>query len=471
MITSMRFLRPAGLTGRIAGLTLCLMILFSCGDKHLTETPGKEEQTRPEWLAQRPHSSAYYIGIASCSKIAQPLDYQAIAKKNALNDLASEISVRVQGETFLNSLEVNKNFSEEFISTISTTTNEQIENYEIAGQWENKNEFWVYYRLSKAEYQRIKAQKKNLALNSANDFYTKGKEAESRVELPAAIDLYMRGLFALKDYWSEVNEYTTPEGTVYLDNDLYEAIRRVISGVMIIPGGEKIILSSENKFYAQFPVRVTYEGKPARGIGLKYSYQRESYMKPRLLISDPEGKTAVEVNGVSTSTESNWLDLSLDMESLLPSDLDKTITAGLVRTIRADSHRVPIELQTPSFYIESTEKNYGAVSQMLMLSSAFQGELVKRGMRISGNKPESTFLVSISSNTTEGGSSQGFTVAFLEMNVQVTDQRTNETIYKESAGSIKGLQLNKEAASIEAYKKGREKIEMEIVKTLLDRIL
>jgi hypothetical protein len=36
---------------------------------------------------------------------------------------------------------------------------------------------------------------------------------------------------------------------------------------------------------------------------------------------------------------------------------------------------------------------------------------------------------------------------------------------------VKGLQLNKDAASIEAYKKGREKIEQHIVPKLLEAIL
>jgi ABC-type uncharacterized transport system auxiliary subunit len=114
---------------------------------------------------------------------------------------------------------------------------------------------------------------------------------------------------------------------------------------------------------------------------------------------------------------------------------------------------------------------YGSMGSASTLASAFQSELVKNGMRISQRREETDYRVAITSNSTEGASSQGFTVAFLEMSVEVVHVGSGETIYKESVSSIKGLQLNRDAASIEAYKKGRERIESEIVKSLLNSIL
>jgi len=443
--------------------------ITSCKTKSEVSMP--PENPRPEWVNQRPRNSSYYIGVGSANKSTHPLDYQSVARKNALNELASEIKVRVKGETFLNSLEVNKNFSEEFIATISTSTDESIENYEIAGQWENRGEYWVYYRLNKAEYLRQKNEKKNLALRAASDFYNKALAEEDKANIPAAVDLYIRGLFSLREYWNDVNEYTTEAGKSYLDNDLYAGLRRVLSGLTIVPGSERIILSAENNYLQQFPLLVTYEGKPVRGISLSFTYQRDRFVRPRALITDQHGKCYAEISHVSTTARSNQLDVVLDLETLLPDDLDKTIEKGLIRNVKADSKRIPIELVTPSFFIESQEMVYGSMGSASTLASAFQSELVKNGMRISQRRDETDYRVAITSNSTEGASSQGFTVAFLEMSVEVVHVGSGETIYKESVSSIKGLQLNRDAASIEAYKKGRERIESEIVKSLLNSIL
>jgi hypothetical protein len=88
-------------------MILIIALMAACKGKKDTAAAGQQatiEIPPPEWVGNRPHSSMHYIGVGSCSKLSRPFDYQTIAKKNALNDLASEISVRVQGQTFLNSL-------------------------------------------------------------------------------------------------------------------------------------------------------------------------------------------------------------------------------------------------------------------------------------------------------------------------------------------------------------------------------
>src|SRR5262245_17154640 len=118
------------------------------------ETPVNTEAERPDWVKARPASSGYYIGVGLASKSRG--DHQETAKKNALNDLASEISVTVEGNSLLYTLDQKTRFDESFTSTIKTTTTELIEGFELVDTWENGTEYWTYYRLSKAEHARIK---------------------------------------------------------------------------------------------------------------------------------------------------------------------------------------------------------------------------------------------------------------------------------------------------------------------------
>jgi hypothetical protein len=460
--------------GMLSIMSILAMSFTGCNhSKNITK--GEKDVTAPvsapEWVGQRPHSGSFYIGIGNCSKVSQPLDYQTIAKKNALNDLASEISVRVQGETFLNSLEVNKNFSEEFISTISTKTDEKIENFEVAGIWENDKEYWTYYRLNKSEYMRLKQEKKNQALSAANDYYEKGKTAESVSNISAAFDLYMHGLFAMKEYWNEVNEFSTDSGKVYLDNEMYSSLQRISSGLTIVTNSPKIVLSSENNYNQDVQIGVNYKNMPTRGITLVYNYKRANYMKPRSAITSDDGKLFANVSDVSRMEKFNDLEIKINLEPLLAADLDKTIQLGLIKNMKPDNKSIPIELRSPSFYIRSDEKTYGKPAQGSLLASAINAELAKQGMRILSSKGENDYEVEITSNTSAGGSSQGFVVAFLEMTVVVKNTRSGETVYQESLSSLKGLQLNAEAASMEAYKKGKEKIETQVVKSIMDAIL
>lgn len=450
--------------------TLFVMAFISCdsGKSTTVTNNAATPDPKPTWVDQRPVNGAYYIGIGSASKTAQPLDFQNIAKKNALNDLASEISVRVQGSTFLNTLEVNKAFSEEFISTINTTTDEKIEDFEVAGIWEDKTTYYIYYRLNKATYQQKKQMKKNQAMSSANDFLQKGKDAEAVANIPAAMDLYIRGLFALQDYWNEVNEYTAESGRVFLDNELYSSLQRISSGLIIRPTAPNITLAAENNYTANSSVQIIYAGKPVRGITTTHVYPKSRFMRPRVVVSDENGSVGFVVDDINTREKDLSVSFSIDLMPLQPQDLDKRITGALIKNLQTDTKKIPIEFIAPSFQITSNERVYGNPGTSSTLSSTLQSELVKRGLRQLGNAA-ADYQITIDANSTEGGASQGFTVALLEMTI-VVKSKAGEIVFKESVNNLKGLQLNRDAASVEAYKKGRERITEQLVPSILEAI-
>ena len=452
----------------------CVLLLMACGGKKETVATGRSttiETPAPEWVGNRPQSPSYYIGVGSCSKFSQPYDYQTIAKKNALNDLASEISVRVQGQTFLNSLEVNRSFSEEFISNVSTSTDAKIEEYEIAGTWENKNEFWVYYRLNKGLYQSQKLAKKSAAMNLANDFYQKGIQAELVANVPVAFDLYMRGLFALKEYWNESNEYATSTGTVFLDNEIFSTMQRMCGSLQMKVDRNKVTLSSDNQFTQEVLVTLLLGNQAVKGMTVRYGYEKNAGPTERVVLTTEVGHAAVPVNEVNFSKPGNAVVIDVDLSKLKVQDLDQKVQDGFIQSLKTDSKVLPIEALLPTFFIVSSEANFGVASAGRVLQSALSGALVSKGLRIVGNANEADFIATIQSNTKEGGQANGFVVAFLEMNLEVKNRKTSEVAYSETLSSVKGLQLNKDAAGIEAYKKGKEKIEQQVTPKLLQSIL
>ena len=437
----------------------------AAGSQSTAETPP------PEWVGNRPHSASHYIGIGSCSKFSQPYDYQTIAKKNALNDLASEISVRVQGQTFLNSLEVNKSFSEEFISNVSTSTDARIEEYEIAGSWENKNEFWVFYRLDKGQYQAQKMAKKSAALNLSNDFYQKGISAEQNANVAAAFDLYMRGIFALKDYWNESNEYMSASGKVYLDNEIFSAMQRMCGSLQLKVDKSKVVLTSDNQFSQEVLATLLLGNQAVKGLTVKYSYEKNQGPHKAEVLTTEVGHAAVPVSEVNFSLTGNAVTIELDLSKLKVQDLDQKVQDGFIQSFKTEKKVLPIEAMLPSFYITSSELNFGSPSNGRVLQTALSGALVSKGLRIAGTAAEADFVATIEANTKEGGQANGFVVAFLEVNLVVKNRRNGDVAFSETLSSVKGLQLNRDAAGIEAYKKGKEKMEQQITPKLLQSIL
>lgn len=448
-----------------------LVLLGACGGKDTVKTVVPPPQPKPEWVSSRPVNSAYYIGIATCSKITQPLDYQAIAKKLALNDLATEISVKVEGQTFFNTMEVNKAFSESFSSNVKTSSSELIEDYEVAGIWEDKEIYAIYYKLNKFDYQSKKALKKENTLKSALDFLKKGREAKKLGNIPSAIDLFYHGLFALKPYWTEVNQMKDENGNeIFIDNELFSEIRSILADLRFETPLKNIVLSSSNTFKAQVPVMVTYKGEGVRGINIKYNYQRDNYMKPKTVMSDNDGIILADIDNVSLKAKNNSLELSIVIDALIPQDLDSDLALSLVNGINTDQRKIPIEVLAPSFYVNSNEFKLDGTKTSTLAEST-RNALIAKGMRIATSENTADYVIYINTNPRAGEDIQGFKVAYIDGKIAVNDTKTNSAIFENSINGVKGVQLSHENAVLEAYKKQRETIESTLINEIIKIIL
>jgi hypothetical protein len=310
-----------------------------------------------------------------------------------------------------------------------------------------------------------------MTMSAAYDYYIKGRDAENLGNVVSAFELYTRGLIQLQEYWNEVNKYRTDSADIYLDGELYRSMQRVANGLFLEAKVSKVVLSAENKFESNLNVVVSYNGQPVRGIGVISHYEKPKYTKPKSNLSNAEGTVYVLVSDIDPKVKNNMVKLSVDVEALMPADIDKKLATGLLKTMRGDKKEVPIEFVAPSFYVTSDEKLLGVPATQKTLQGAFSNNLVTQGMRLSDKKTESNYQVNLTANTSEGGNAQGFVVAYLDLLVTVTKTSTGEVVYSESIPAIKGLQLNKDAAGTDAYKKAKDKIDTEIVSSVLSAIL
>jgi len=447
-------------------LAVLMFLAYSCkGPKEIEETANENAQStlaKPNWLSQRPINSSFYTGIGSSSKVNEPLDYMQVAKKNALNDLSSEIRVIVEAESFLNTIDRNYQFEEEFQSTISTKVLEDIEDFEVVDSYETATDYWVYYRLSKADHARIKKEKKDRALSAAFDYYTKGKEAIAQNNFAIGFDLQLRALLEMKEYWPEVNSFPTENGPIYLDNEIYSSLRTLGSELKLEIASNPILLESKNNFQNDVRVVATRNGAPVKGLNINFQYDKGKYSPPSSLITNEDGSITIPVKDVNTKSSSLYLALWIDLKEQISPDLDQKLSTPLVSGIKTEELNVQIKLVYPRLFFASDEKVFGESSASHRLRDAFSSKLSSEGFSSTTRLTDGDYEILILSNTAEGGTSQGFHVAFLDMTISIKSKISQDEIFKRSFTKIKGLQLNFESASSEAYKKGIKLIEDEV---------
>jgi len=456
---------------RLLYISAFTLMLLGCGGEKKTQKTVITATPKPEWALNRPMSSSYYIGIGTAGKLTSPADFQNVAKKNALNDLVSEIRVTVKGETFLNSMEVNKKFTEEFNSSIQTTTNEEIENFEVAGIWEDKGEYWVYYRLSKSEHTRLKQQKKSKAMNSAADFYFKAKDAEMERDIASAADLYIRGLLEIKPYWDDVNEFDLGDKKVFLDNEIYHNLQKMLADLQIQPNVNSIELNAGNEFSGSVKLLVHLRGNPVKSVPVIHNYDRGKFVADKQTLTDSNGVTQIEVSKVNTQNKNNELRYRINYASFAENATDRKLVAAMLEPFESKKFAIPIRVKFPTVSVSSVEKVNGANTGGRMLTDAFLGAFTQSAFTPAPQNHQGDYKIVIESDAVPGGTSNGFHVAFLRMTVSVVKSSDNKEVYRNTFPDIKGVQLSQEAAINEAYKKAAEKSKEEIIPMIIKMVL
>ncbi|MCK4654904.1 MAG: LPP20 family lipoprotein, partial [Candidatus Cloacimonetes bacterium] len=189
----------------------------------------------PDWVKNRPLSKEYYIGIGYAPKVKRSKDHIEIAKSEALKNLASEITINISGEVISSIMEKSGVLEEELKSQIRSTTQAELEGYELVDTWQNKKEYWVYYRLYRMMYKKLKQEKIDKAMNLALDLFKEAKSNEEKKNIEKALLYFLQALNPIEKYITETLETTFKGTTIYLNNEIYFSIQNLLSNIELKP--------------------------------------------------------------------------------------------------------------------------------------------------------------------------------------------------------------------------------------------
>jgi hypothetical protein len=429
------------------------------------------EADLPAWVRSRPVTDTYYIGIGQCPKVRD--DYQETAKKNALNDLASEISVTVEGNSLLYTLDRKQSFDEQFSSTIQTRSSEQLEGYELVDSYDGPGTYWTYYRLSKADHARLKAERKQAAIDQATDLYGRARTSLSAGDLKNAFDQDLRALIAMKDYWGESDQVTVGGKPVSLANQLFADLQAMTSGIRLTVLPERCALDYANHFKREMLITATFAdgGHALAQLPIVTTYPGPDGAVTESRNTDGEGRARTTVQRVDLAATAPEMVVRPDMDALVSKDLDPAFTIPLLGSLTIPEAHVPIDRAMPKVFIRSSEKNLGQPLTDAGLALPIKEALTSQGFRFTGKYAEADMEMTVTADTHAMGESNGFFTANLDASVTVRDRRSGETVYEGGQQNVKGIQLTYAKAGLDAYKKGVQELRTGLVSALMNAIL
>jgi len=419
------------------------------------------DSKKPSWTDSRPVSKVYYIGIGSASKIDNPEDYRKIAKDEALQDLSSEIQINISGEFVRTISEQGAFVEDEIRSMVQTKTKANLEGYEIADSWENNEEYWVYYRLSKEVYVKLKKGREVKVKHLALDLYLKGQESENSNDLSSALRYYSQAMNMLDEFIGEPLEIEYQNKNIYLQNSLFSAIQSSLGLIKLKSLNPSIKAKSNMPLSESLKVKAAAEKNgapvPISGLPVKFYFVKG---KGKLLArssTNADGTASSQVSMVEASDKIQIIKAGVDMKSLAGSQASPLVL-GLLKSLNVPEARFILQVSGLTAYIESNEVSLGEKLDVLKIEPKLKEALADAGFSFTDDISQAEIMIKIEASARQGSKVYNLFSAFADINLSITDLTTGEEVYKK-AFNVKGIQLDFTRAGLEALKKAGEKME------------
>lgn len=449
-------------------LILVVLLLGACKTSKKVETTPPAPQ--PEWVKSRPTSSTHYIGIGWARKTVDVNQYQQTAKQNALADLAGEISVNVSSNSVLYAFESNKTFREDYMSTIRTETQEELEAFEVIDTWEDQTSYWLYYRLSKAEHQRLKELKKANAVSRSLNLLEKGVDAQNNANIRMALVHYIQALEPIKSYFNEPLTADLRGKSIFLGNEIFGNLSSLLSSISIEPlKKETQVKTGSGLTFQQLMFTINSKSaEPVYELPMIATYS-ERPIRNNQKRTDNNGVVAFSVDVVRSSNAYETFTVSTDLDALIIEATADQFIRKLVNRLPKPEGSIQIIIQKPVLHIESTESILGEKTRTNLLKDALLKKAIEAGYRVEESKSISDYTIQITSNTVKQVDSGAYKNVILKCQVLVKNHQGNQ-IYFKQLDEIKGTHFDFKQASDEAYNEARRRIDVSVFREIDEAI-
>ena len=432
---------------------------------------------KPTWVNQRPVNDAYYVGVGIAQKNNNTQNYQQAAKKEALNDLISEIKVNVSSNSVLQSLQNNAEFKQQFESLVKITALNEIENYEVVDSWENADYFWIYMRLNKTQYADMRRKRMQNALARAEDFFTRAEELDVKTNYVQVLRLKLKALTAIQDYLNEDLQTFHKGRNVQLVNELISSIQKqlylvsVKSKVGLLSG--KVGKPIQHPFDVEVFFSDTSNGKlMVPYLPMKMIVEQGKMDFGAQTQTDQKGIASYSVARILARDPIQLLRLTADVQGTVKTDSINYALNNVLKNIDAPSTTLRVTVAPIKVFIEADEQNLSQKLASHPLETFIKKNLVIAGCNFVTNKQEADYVLKLTSNTKPLGIIWGnMQSAALNMSVSLVDNKNQAEIFKDGLQEIKGFQTTPETAGIDAYKIAEQQFYKNVYPRLLDELL
>ena len=427
---------------KIANIFILIILLNACvlQEKKALKLYG----VKPEWVNSAPISNENYIGIGSSNK--NNPEYKNMAIRIALDNLSNEISVVVSSESVLNTLEINQKFQQEFSQNIQMNSKADLEGYELMDTWEDENNYYVYYTLSKLKHKQIRSDKIEIAKSRAKDLYTNGLKQFESNEYQAAFTNFVLALNVISNYLDQEINIQLDNKNINLGNEILNSINSLQSEIVLKPsinslkvkfgdiiGSDIIYVKTSNK-----------KGNILSGIPILFEYNA-TYTKTEYKTSDNNGIANFDIGKITNKLQNQEIIASVNFKQLLENTIQNRMLIKLINVSNSGITKINLSVSLPKVYIQGQEKfAEKPLNNSLQLLPEIKKALLNNNFEIASDSKSADLVLIYDINLSTIVNTDGLNTILAQGNFEVIQAK--RMVYSTSIPSQKASHLSENEA-------------------------
>jgi LPP20 lipoprotein len=446
---------------------LVFAILIACSPK--VTVP---DNPKPGWLSAKPSQPSYYTGIGKGTKSGTN-NYIQEAKQSALEDLISEIKVNVQSSSVLSTFEDDKEFKEKYEQIIKTTAADEIEEFEQIGTWEDDNNYWIYYRLSKARYKEIKDAQKRNAVILATDYYEKAQAADKAGDRIQALGFYFQAFKSMEKYLGEAIAVTINGKDMLIVNEIYSSIQGLLDKIQLKVEPAEVLINRRLNLNTQTVLAKALYKDNIKSVGmlpLSASFEKGAGDVFPDYKTDDHGIAKILINKITSRELEQTVSVTVNLDAISGTSGSPVFTL-ISKRLLVPSSQIILKVKRPIVYMTTDEKSLGINKNNPQISNKLKNLLANSGFEFTNTRKDADLWFDVLCDSEKGSVSGSIYITYLTGTIKVTALKESKEIYATAFDRIKGYGLDYDKSSQDAYNKGLDVLEKERLKELLENIL
>ena len=344
----------------------------------------------PEWVTRRPDNSSYFWGIGVCELSNQ--NFKEVAKRQALDEITQQISVIVESNSFMSMSETDLVAQKNYKKQMQASSQVYLEDIQIFDSYQDKNNFYLCYRLNKEEYKAKLRAKSQEIVKSAYEYLQQAREAEDGGNLLGAITYYQKGLEMVEPWLFLDLSYMNENVPVAL----YSGYKSVFEGLTLILQPRSTTAQNLQAVNIEIKALLYRNGVPIPNIPLIAKFEEGAGKITPSVKTDLSGTGRFYLTQLSSKEASQRVKICLDntiLKELPAAFRSKTVIGQLPEALFA----INVEQQDIVFYINPINNTIPPLLRQVasILSSEY--------FEVTANLYEATHIIDIATDLRQIG--------------------------------------------------------------------